>query len=215
MSARIAVLASGSGTNLQALIDACNGSDFPGDIVVVLSDRPKAGALRRAEHAGIATEVVLKREYPDRPAWDAQAVAHLDKHRVDWVCLAGFMRLITDTFLDAYPNQILNIHPALLPAFPGLHAQRKTLEHQARCAGCTVHLVDGGTDTGPIIAQGIVPVLPGDDEATLKARILRMEHKVYPKALQWACEGRLAVVGREVKLQPAPTEGPLWFDPTP
>ncbi len=182
---------------------------------MVLSDRPNSRALQRAEGAGIATQVVLKRDHPDRSGWDAQAVSYLQEHQVDWVCLAGFMRLITDTFLDAYPNHILNIHPALLPSFPGLHAQRQTLEHQPRCAGCTVHLVDGGTDTGPIIAQGVVPVLEGDDESTLKARILKMEHRVYPKALQWACEERLHVVGRRVELRPPPRDGPLWFDPTP
>lgn len=209
------MLASGSGTNLQALIDACGEPTFPGRIVLVLSDRPNALAISRAKDAGIATEVVLKRDHPNRREWDAQAVAHLKEHKVDWVCLAGFMRLITDTFLNAYPNHVLNIHPALLPSFPGLHAQRQTLEHHPRCAGCTVHLVDGGTDTGPIIAQGVVPVLQGDDESALKARILRMEHKVYPKALQWACEGRITVAGRGVELHPPPADGPLWFDPTP
>jgi phosphoribosylglycinamide formyltransferase-1 len=134
---------------------------------------------------------------------------------VEWVCLAGFMRLISEAFLAAYPSRVLNIHPALLPAFPGLHAQRQTLEYGARVAGCTVHLVDSGTDTGPIIAQGVVPVIDGDDEEALKTRLLKMEHRLFPLALRWACEGRLHVQGRTVRVIPAPQEGTLLFDPTP
>lgn len=215
MTARIAVMASGSGTNLQALLTACSAPDFPGDIVLVLSDRPNAYALTRARDRGVTTEVVLKKDHPDRRSWDGEAVRILKEHGVEWVCLAGFMRLISDTFLDAYPSRVLNIHPALLPAFPGLHAQRQTLEHGTKLAGCTVHLVDTGTDTGPIIAQGVVPVMSGDDEEALKARILKMEHRLFPRALRWACEGRLHIEGRAVRVHPAPQEGTLLYDPTP
>ena len=183
--------------------------------MLVLSDRPNAYALTRARNSGVATEVVLKKDHPNRRSWDEEAVRILREHEVEWVCLAGFMRLISDTFLDAYPSRVLNIHPALLPAFPGLHAQRQTLEHGTRVAGCTVHLVDSGTDTGPIIAQGVVPVIDSDDEETLKARILKMEHRVFPQALRWACEGRLHVHGRNVTVTPPPQDGTLLFDPTP
>ena len=215
MTARIAVMASGSGTNLQALLTACSAPDFPGDIVLVLSDRPNAYALTRARESGVATEVVLKKDHPVRRSWDGEAVRVLREHGVEWVCLAGFMRLIGETFLDAYPSRVLNIHPALLPAFPGLHAQRQTLEHGTRVAGCTVHLVDTGTDTGPIIAQGVVPVVSGDDEEALKARILKMEHRLFPRALRWACEGRLHIEGRTIRISPAPQEGTMLYDPTP
>lgn len=207
---RVGVLASGSGTNLQALLDACAEPGFPAEIAVVASNRPRAYALTRAREAGVPTAVVLKRDHDTREAYDAAMVEALRRHDVTWVCLAGFMRLVTPVFLAAFSGRILNIHPALLPAFPGLHGQRQALEYGVRIAGATVHLVDEGTDTGPILIQGAVPALPGDDEDALKARILAVEHVIFPRALRWAAEGRIVgVEGRRVQLRLA--EGDTTF----
>ena len=203
---RIAVLASGGGTNLQALLDACAAGRIGGRVEVVLSNVPGAGALERARLAGAATEVLPSRGRSDREAYDAELVARLGRHRPDLVCLAGYMRLLGRTFLGAFgPTQttrgcprVMNIHPGLLPSFPGLHAQRQALAYGARFAGCTVHFVDEGTDTGPIIAQAIVPVLEGDTEEELAARILREEHQLYPRAVEWFAQGRLSIAGRRV-----------------
>lgn len=211
----IGVLISGSGTNLQALLDACAAPDFPARVAVVVSNRPDAYGLERAQRAGVPTEVHLQREYPDRAAYDRRLVEALEAHHVEWVCLAGYMRLVTPDFLRAFPQRVLNIHPALLPAFPGLRAHQQTLEHGVRVAGATVHLVDDGTDTGPIVAQGVVPVLPDDTLPELTARILRMEHRLYPLALRWAAEGRLRVEGRQVKLDLPSGASPALFDPEP
>jgi phosphoribosylglycinamide formyltransferase-1 len=210
--ARVAVLASGSGTNLQALIDACASPVFPAEIAVVLSNRPKAFALERARAAGIATEVVLRRDHRERSAWDAEAVRRLRGHGIDWVCLAGFMRIVTPEFLDAFPHRVLNIHPSLLPAFRGLNAQEQALAAGVRIAGCTVHLVDAGTDTGPIIVQGAVPVRHGDDAAALGARILALEHQLFPLALRWAAEGRLSIDSGKVSVTDDPD---TWILGTP
>lgn len=209
----VGVLASGSGTNLQALLDACEAPDFPARIAVVLSNRPKAFALERARRAGIPTEVVLRRDHPSRADWDAAAVSRLQAYGVEWVCLAGFMKIVTPTFLASFPDHVLNIHPSLLPAFRGLHAQAQALAAGVRVAGCTVHLVDAGTDTGPIIIQGAVPVLQGDDEDALKARILSVEHRVFPLALRWAAEGRLSLVDGQLVVDLLPTEARwIWKD---
>jgi len=190
----VAVLVSGSGTNLQALIDATADPTHPARIVVVVADRPKAFGLERARRAGIPTEVVLKRDHPDRAAYDAALAQTLTRYGVEWVCLAGFMKVVGSPMLEAFPDRILNIHPALLPAFPGLHGPAQALAHGVCIAGATVHLVDEGMDTGPIVIQGAVPVLEGDDEHTLAQRILtRVEHVIYPRALRWAAEGRLVV----------------------
>lgn len=191
----VGVLISGSGTNLGALI-AATAHDHPARIAVVISNRADAGGLDRARAAGIPAEVLSHRGFPDRAAYDAQLVARLQSHGVRWVCLAGFMRIVTPTLIDAFDGRVLNIHPALLPAFPGLHAQAQALAYGVRVTGATVHLVDAGTDTGPIVAQQAVPVLPDDDEASLSARVLTAEHRLYPEALRWAVEGRLLVDGR-------------------
>jgi len=205
---RIAVLASGGGTNLQALLDACAARRIDGEIAVVLSNVPAAGALERARGAGVATEVVPSKGRSDREAYDAELVERIRAHRPDLVCLAGYMRLLTPTFLRAFGPaessrgcpRVMNVHPGLLPSFPGLHAQRQCVEYGARFAGCTVHFVDEGTDTGPVIAQAVVPVLETDDEAALAARILEQEHRIYPKAVQWFAEGRLSLEGRRVRV---------------
>ncbi|HHO51438.1 MAG TPA: phosphoribosylglycinamide formyltransferase [Deltaproteobacteria bacterium] len=213
--ARVGVLASGGGTNLAALIEATTAQGSPARIVVVGADRPRAGALQRARAAQIPTFVVLKRDHPDRRGFDRALVEQLRAHHVEWVCLAGFMKRIGPPMLDAFPSRILNIHPALLPAFPGLDGQGQAHRHGVRIAGCTVHLVDAGTDTGPIVAQGAVPVLQGDTEHNLQQRILRMEHTIYPAALRWAVEGRLTVEDRRVHIDLPEGEAPWWFDPTP
>lgn len=205
---RIAVLASGGGTNLQSILDACAARRIDGEVAVVLSNVPTAGALDRARRSGVATEIVPSKGRSDRDAYDAEVVERLRAHRPDLVCLAGFMRLLTPTFLRAFgPTattrgcpRIMNIHPGLLPSFPGLHAQRQCLDYGARFAGCTVHFVDQGTDTGPVIVQAVVPVLDGDGEPELAARILEQEHRIYPQAVQWFAAGRLSLDGRRVRV---------------
>lgn len=202
---RVAVLASGGGTNLQALIDAV-ASGHPAKLVVVVSDQRDAGALARAAAAGIPGLCVPKRKDQDRAAYDRALVDVLRAHAVDWVCLAGFMRLVTPAFLDAFPGRVLNVHPALLPAFPGLHAQEQAHAYGVRVAGATVHFVDAGTDTGPIIAQGVVQAFPDDTVDDLRARILTVEHRLYPMVLRWAVEGRLRLEGRRVRVDLQPGE---------
>jgi phosphoribosylglycinamide formyltransferase-1 len=195
---RIGALASGGGTNLQAIIDRCQDGGLDADIVLVISNNPDAGALERARRAGIAVRCIDHRLFAGREAFDAALVQALREAEVDLVILAGFMRIITPVFVDAFPHRIMNIHPALLPAFPGLHVQRKALEYGVRFAGCTVHFVDTGTDTGPIIIQAVVPVHDDDTEETLSARILEQEHQIYPRAIQLFAEERLRVEGRRV-----------------
>ena len=212
---RVGVLASGTGTNLEALLAATAGEDHPATIVVVGADRHRAGALQRARDRSVPTFVTLKRDHLDRDSFDRALVAALQEHGVDWVCLAGFLKIIGRPLLEAFPHRILNIHPALLPAFPGLHGPDQAHAYGTRIAGCTVHLVDEGTDTGPIVAQGAVPVLPGDSPRALAQRILRMEHRVYPAVLRWAVEGRLTVSGRRVQVDLPPGASTLWFDPDP
>jgi phosphoribosylglycinamide formyltransferase-1 len=203
---RLGVLASGGGTNLQAILDACGQRRIAAEVAVVVSNLPAAGALERARKAGVATEVLPSRGVTDREAYDLRLVEALRAHRVDLVCLAGYMRLVTPAFLRAFgptPEtrgcpRVVNVHPGILPSFPGLHAQRQALEYGARFAGCTVHFVDEGTDTGPVILQAVVPVEPEDTEETLSRRILAQEHRIYPQAIHWFAEGRLSVQGRRV-----------------
>jgi phosphoribosylglycinamide formyltransferase-1 len=203
---RIAALASGNGTNLQALLDACAEGSIDGRIAVVLSNLPGARALARARAAGVDTEVVPSQGVADRAAYDAEILARLASHAPDLICLAGYMRLLTPGFVRAFgptPSsrgcpRIMNVHPGLLPSFPGLHAQRQALAYGARFAGCTVHFVDEGTDTGPVIVQAVVPILEGDTEEALSARILEEEHRIYPQAVRWFAQGRLELVGRRV-----------------
>lgn len=201
---RVGALASGGGTNLQAVIDCCRDGSLDAEMAVVISNNPKAGALERARSAGIPNRCIDHRDYAEREDFDRMVVDALREAEVDLVILAGFMRLISDVFLNAFPGRIMNIHPALLPAFPGLHVQRKALEYGARFAGCTVHFVDGGMDTGPIIIQAVVPVLEEDTEETLSDRILEQEHRIYPRAIQFFAEGRLRIEGRRVRIAPVP-----------
>jgi len=199
---RIGALASGGGSNLQSIIDRCRDGSLAAEVVLVVSNNPGAGALARAEQADIPTRCIDHRHFESREVFDRNVVAALREAGVDLVVLAGFMRLISDVFLETFPGRIMNIHPALLPAFPGLHVQRKAIEYGARFAGCTVHFVDGGVDTGPIIIQAVVPVLDDDTEETLSARILEQEHRIYPRAIQLFAENRLHIDGRRVRIDP-------------
>jgi phosphoribosylglycinamide formyltransferase-1 len=192
------VLISGSGTNLQAMIDRMAAGRLGCTIRLVVSNRPEAAGLARARAAGIPAEIIDHRTFPTREAFDQAIVHALRDAGVELVLLAGFDRLVTSVLLRAYPQRVMNIHPALLPAFTGLHAQRQALDHGVKIAGATVHFVDEQTDHGPIIIQGAVAVAPDDTEETLRARILAIEHEIYPAAIQLFAEGRLTVEGRRV-----------------
>jgi phosphoribosylglycinamide formyltransferase-1 len=196
---KLGVLVSGRGSNLQAIIDNIESGALSAELVVVISDQAEAYALERARKHGIAAVHVSAKGYKDkREAYDTLLISELTQRGVELVCLAGFMRIITPALIKAFPNRILNIHPALLPAFPGLHVQKAALTHGVKFSGCTVHFVDQGMDTGPIIIQAVVPVLDDDTEDTLSARILKQEHKIYSRAIQLYAEGRLRVEGRRV-----------------
>lgn len=190
----LGVLVSGSGTNLQAILDAASAGRLGAKVALVLSNVATAKALDRAKAAGVPTAVVDHKAFPSREAFDAAVVETLRAHGVDCVVLAGFMRLVTPVLLGAFPHRVVNIHPALLPAFPGVHAQKQALDYGVRVTGCTVHFVDAGMDTGPIIAQSTVAVLDTDDEASLGARLLEKEHALLTEVLQWITEGRVEVI---------------------
>jgi phosphoribosylglycinamide formyltransferase-1 len=195
---RVGVLASGRGSNLQALLAASAQPDYPAEVVVVISDRERAAALDRARAAGVEALFVNPKDFGDRESFDLALVRELTARRVGLVCHAGFMRILSAPYVRAFAGRAMNIHPSLLPAFPGLHAQRQALEHGAKVAGATVHFVDEGVDTGPIVLQASVPVHPDDTEESLSARILVEEHRLYPEAVRLFAEGRLEVVGRRV-----------------
>lgn len=198
LAVRVGVLASGRGSNLQALLDAAQRPGYPATIAVVVCDHETAPALERARAAGVAAVFLNPKDYADRAAYDAALVATLESHDVRLVCLAGFMRILSPAFVRSYAGRILNVHPSLLPAFPGLGAQRQALDHGVKVSGATVHFVDEGVDTGPIVLQASVPVLPDDTEVTLAARILVQEHRLLPEAVRLFAEGRLEIAGRRV-----------------
>jgi len=197
----LGVLASGRGSNLQAILDACARPDFPARVVVVVADRERAPALEHARQHRVPAIWLNPKDFGDRAAYDEALRRLLDEHRVGLVCLAGFMRILTPGLVRAYAGRIVNVHPSLLPAFPGLAAQRQALEHGVRVAGATVHFVDEGVDTGPIILQASVPVHPDDTEESLSARILVEEHRLYPEAIRLFAEGRLTLAGRKVLIR--------------
>jgi phosphoribosylglycinamide formyltransferase-1 len=199
----VGVLASGRGSNLQALLDACASPGYPARVVVVISDREHAQALERARAAGVEAVWVNPKDFADRESFDLALVRELRARRVGLVCNAGYMRILTPVWVREFAGRALNIHPSLLPAFPGLHAQRQALDHGVKVAGATVHFVDDALDGGPIVLQASVPVEPGDTEATLSARILIQEHRLYPEALRLFAEGRLEIVGRRVRIKEA------------
>ncbi|MEW6296239.1 MAG: phosphoribosylglycinamide formyltransferase [Thermodesulfobacteriota bacterium] len=200
MTARlpIGVLISGSGTNLQAIIDAIARGALDAEIRVVISNRGDAYGLTRAQHHHLPTQVISHRDFATREAFETELIKRLQDARVDLVVLAGFMRVLSPVFIRAFPQRIMNIHPSLLPAFPGIHAQRRALERGVRIAGATVHFVDEEVDHGPIIIQAAVPVYADDTEDTLSARILAQEHRIYPRAIQLFAEGRIEVRGNRV-----------------
>lgn len=197
---RLGVLVSGSGTNLQAIIDRIETGDISAEIACVISNKPEAFALTRAKKHGIPIVIHENNGFANRQEYDARTVDILKSHNVDLVVLAGFMRILTNTMIDAFPNAIINIHPALLPSFPGLHAQQQALDYGVRYTGCTVHFVDCGTDTGPIILQSVVPVEQDDTEESLSAKIQKEEHSVFPAAIKLISQGRIKVEGRKVHI---------------
>ncbi|HEX3704879.1 MAG TPA: phosphoribosylglycinamide formyltransferase [Vicinamibacterales bacterium] len=193
---RLGALISGRGSNLQSIVDATRDGSLDATVAIVISNRPDAAGLQRARDAGLDAFCLPPREYADRDAYDRAIAGLLRAHHVDLVCLAGFMRLIGRPLLDAFPDRILNIHPSLLPAFPGLDAQRQALEHGVRITGATVHLVNGDLDAGPIVLQSAVPVRDDDTVDTLSARILIEEHRLYPAAISHVLEGGWTIRGR-------------------
>lgn len=199
MTIKLGVLLSGTGTNLQSILDAIQAKRLDARVTVVISNIASAGGIERASKAGVPAIVVDHREYVSRRGFDAKIVKILKQHGVDYVVLAGFMRVLTEKLLDAYPMRIVNIHPSLLPAFPGINAQSQAFTYGVRVTGCTVHFVDSGTDTGPVIAQCAVPVLPDDTDDSLRKRILVQEHKLLVDVLQWIAEGRVQVKPMSVR----------------
>jgi len=202
MTLPIGVLVSGRGSNLAAILEACARPGFPAHVAVVISDRERALALERARAAGVEALWINPKDFADREAFDAVLVRELTARGVGLVCNAGFMRILSPVYVRAFAGRALNIHPSLLPSFPGLHAQRQALDHGAKVAGATVHFVDEGMDSGPIVLQAAVPVEPGDTEETLAARILGQEHRIYPEAIRLFAEGRLRIEGRRVIVTP-------------
>jgi phosphoribosylglycinamide formyltransferase-1 len=198
MKKRIGVLLSGRGSNFEALADRVASGRIPdAEIAIVISNREGAPGLERAKSRGIATRAIPSKGL-ERETYDRQVVAVLHEHKVDLVCLAGYMRLLSPFFVSSFPNRILNIHPSLLPSFPGLESQRQALEYGVKFAGCTVHFVDENLDAGPIVLQSLVPVKDDDTEDTLSARILQEEHKIYSEAVRIVLEGRYKIEGRRV-----------------
>ncbi|MEM7568678.1 MAG: phosphoribosylglycinamide formyltransferase [Pseudomonadota bacterium] len=200
---RVAVLISGRGSNLQSLIDACAQPDFPAEIVLVISNRPGAYGLERAQKAGIPAVTLDHKAYASKADFEAAIDAALAEANVELVCLAGFMRLLSADFVRRWEGRMINIHPSLLPSFKGLHTHRQTLDAGVKIAGCTVHFVVPEMDAGPIIVQAAVPVLQGDDEDALAARVLSQEHQIYPSALKWIAEGRVQIVDGRVQIDGA------------
>jgi phosphoribosylglycinamide formyltransferase 1 len=200
MTRTLGVLISGRGSNLQAIIDAVAAGTLDARVGVVISNRAEAAGLERARRAGIETEVIGHRGFASREAYDQALVEALRSRGVGLVCLAGFMRLLSPVFIDAFPNAVLNIHPSLLPAFPGLEAQHQAWAHGVKVSGATVHLVDRDLDAGPIVLQRTVPVLDDDTAEALAARILEQEHLLYPEAIRLVLSGEWTIEGRRFRL---------------
>lgn len=199
---KLGVLVSGGGSNLQSIIDNIEAGSLSAKVCVVIANEPDAFGMTRASNHGIPAVLINHRDYENRGAFDAKLVEVLKDYDVDLVVLAGFMRIITRTLLDAFPNRIINIHPALLPSFPGTHVWQDQIDYGVKFAGCTVHFVDEGMDSGPIIIQAVVPVMDDDDADSLSSRILKQEHRIYSRAIQLFSEGRLKIEGRRVKVLP-------------
>ncbi len=211
---RVGVLISGRGSNLQALLDACAEPTFPAEIVFVVSNQAEAPGLERAARAGVPSQVIARRGYPDRAACDAAMTAALESAGVELVCLAGFMRLLSAAFVAHWRDRMINIHPALLPLFPGLDTHLQALQAGVKLHGCTVHFVRFEMDSGPIIGQAAVPVLAGDDAETLAARVLEAEHRLYPHCLRLVAEGRIEIQGDSART-PASDPDAQLLNPSP
>jgi phosphoribosylglycinamide formyltransferase-1 len=201
MKKRIIVLASGRGSNFQAIIDALQDGSIPAECAALITDNPQACAIERAQKSGIPFVVVDYKAFPSREVYERDLLDAMQKVNPDLVVLAGYMRILGTPIVRAFPGRMVNIHPALLPSFTGLHAQRQAVEHGVKVAGCTVHFVDESLDGGPIILQRCVPVLESDDEDTLADRILEQEHVAFPEAVRLFCEDRLRIVGRKVLIR--------------
>ena len=199
---RMVILISGRGTNMARLIEATQKGEIPAVVVCVFSDNLSARGITVAESMGVSTRVVDASAFPDRSSFFKKLLEEVKAVEPDLICLAGFMKILPPEFIRAFPGRIMNIHPALLPSFPGLHAQRQALEYGVKISGCTVHFVDEGVDTGPIIVQKAVPVLEDDTVQTLAQRILEQEHQAYPEAVRLFFEGRLRIEGRRVRILP-------------
>ena len=195
---KLAVLASGRGTNLQAIINSVEKNDLQAEIALVISNVEDAYALKRAEKHGIERLFLDPKSYPDRTSYEQSLIDQIQPKSVDLICLAGYMQVLSKYFIETFSEQIINIHPSLLPAFPGLNAQKRALEHGTRFSGCTVHYVSEEVDSGPIISQAVVPIFDDDNEASLSKRILEQEHIIYPKAIKLILEGNLTLSGRKI-----------------
>jgi phosphoribosylglycinamide formyltransferase 1 len=215
---KLGVLVSGSGSNLQSVIDHIEKGLLDAEIRMIISNNPEAYALVRARKHGIPYTVLEHRDFDTRETFDRKMIEVLNQSGVELVIMAGFMRVLSPLFLAAFPMRIMNIHPAILPSFPGMHAQKKAFDYGVKFSGCTVHFADEGVDTGPIIIQAIVPVYDQDTDETLAQRILKEEHRIYPKAIQLYAEGKLEVIGRKVRVKdhkqanPAPLHNPPLVD---
>ncbi len=197
----LGVLVSGSGSNLQSLIDHVERGALDAEIRMVVSNNPCAFALERCRKHGIPSAIIDHREFPSRETFEDRLVDVLQTVGVDLVVMAGFMRILSRKFFQSFPMRVMNIHPALLPAFPGMHVQQKAVDYGVKFSGCTVHFADEGVDSGPIIIQAVVPVYDEDDAETLAARILSQEHRIYPQAVQYYAEGRIEFIGRRVRIR--------------
>ncbi len=198
---KLGVLISGSGSNLQSIIDNIEKGSLKAIIKIVISNNPDAFGITRAKKHGIPFVVLKNRDFKSKEEFDSELIKVLKENNVDLVVLAGFMRIISPAFLKAFPQRVMNIHPALLPSFPGLHGQKQAFDYGVKFSGCTVHFVDEGVDTGPIIIQSVVPVLEDDTEETLAARILKEEHRIYPQAIQLFADGKIEIQGRKVRIK--------------
>jgi phosphoribosylglycinamide formyltransferase-1 len=212
---KVGVLISGRGSNLAALIEAARDADYPAEIACVVSNNADAPGLQVAAAAGVPSATVSHKDHPDREHFDRAVSAELERYDVELVVLAGFMRIFSPWFPTRWANRLLNIHPSLLPAFKGMHVQRQALEAGVRLSGCTAHLVIPDLDSGPIIAQAAVPVLAGDTEEALSARILRQEHRLYPLVVRWFAEGRVSISDGRVEVRGVACDATLLFSPQP
>jgi phosphoribosylglycinamide formyltransferase-1 len=211
---KLGVLISGSGSNLQSIIDHIEKGSLNAIIRIVISTNPDAYGITRAKKHGLPVLIFKHEDFKSREDFDLELIKALKNNHVQLVVLAGFMRILTPAFLRAFPQRIINIHPALLPAFPGTHVQKQALEYGVKFSGCTVHFVDEGVDTGPIIIQSVLPVHDDDTEETLAARILKEEHRIYPQAIQFYAEGMIEIEGRKVKIKSAnKTSSPALHNP--